>query len=443
MKEKTMNEQLQRAVQFFKSERAYQQLFQAFKNKYESLGRIGGNVTVEDFSDVELEEIGKFFGLPGGDLRAKGFISLRQFEHQLANTRFGSVRLKQLLEAYFEQELISKKEQLERKKAALQHFLRKIDQMYPLLTFWIDYLLDKKNEVRWILKIAENNPSSFKTYTQTLQKALRSLPKHPERLPVFSQRITGNPHAFDLHTDLGRIWIQLLSVYRHKKDPTQTEEVPSDTEGVNTLLQQFNIYRDDLLNFVTCANLHAETVDGIHPVFEAAANQHFVQLISLRELLLIKNVYPTMGNRIWIVENSGICATLLDYHPTVPIVCTNGQFTLATMTLLDLLAQNDCEFSYAGDFDPEGLGMAQRLLKRYPEQVQLWWMDNHAYKKANPTQSLTKERLEKLRSITEKPLLEVANVMRKVGKAAYQEALVDQMITDLDNYVQLFKGHTE
>src|SRR5690625_2750831 len=128
--------------------------------------------------------------------------------------------------------------------------------------------------------------------------------------------------------------------------------------------------------------------------------------------------------KVWIVENSGVFSTLLDYVPTAPIICTNGQFTLATYMLLDLLANVDCTMYYAGDFDPEGLGMAARLVDRYPNHIKLWRMDQDSYEKSNPTQKLTEERLEKLKGITNVELKEVVDLMWEMKKAGYQEALI-------------------
>ncbi|MFD0954275.1 DUF2399 domain-containing protein [Virgibacillus natechei] len=95
------------------------------------------------------------------------------------------------------------------------------------------------------------------------------------------------------------------------------------------MLQHYHIYRDDLLNFVTCANFCAEKTDGsVHPVWKAAAECNTVQNLPLRELVSLDRVYPAKGNDVWIVENSGVCSTLLDYEPAIPIICTNGQFKL-------------------------------------------------------------------------------------------------------------------
>lgn len=426
-----MESQLVEAIEFFKSEHVYDKLFKLFRKKYESLGRIGGTIPVKKFSASELEEIGRFFGLPGEQLETKGTIALRAFEEQMEHTRFNTISLKQLLDAYFGETILSKKEQQQAREKCLLNFFADQEKQYPELTFWLTFIQENKKEGRWIVQFAENYPNTFIELLKKLGCAFRSLPQEVERLPMFSQRITGDPHAFDLQTDLGRMFIHVLAVHRAEIDEKSTVEIPTSTEEINVLLEQYQIYRDDLLNFVTCANLMAETGDGVDPVWKAAAKQNNVQIVPLRELIPLVSVYPGTGNVVWIVENSGVCATLLDYQPDAPIICTNGQFTLATLMLMDLLVKEGNVLYYAGDFDPEGLGMAERLLERYPDSVRLWHMNQVAYQQSNPTKSLSQERLEKLNSITDAELVEVAKEMKRIGKAGYQEALVEGMIEDI------------
>src|SRR5690625_176579 len=109
--------------------------------------------------------------------------------------------------------------------------------------------------------------------------------------------------------------------------------------------------------------------------------------------------------------------------------------------LLDFLVDGGNELYYAGDLDPEGLGMAGRLLERYEGAVRLWHMDVEAYQKSKPVTELSAERLEKLNSIQNDRLVEIANEMRRIGKAGYQEALVDLMVADI-TYGVLLVGLT-
>ena len=85
------------------------------KKKYESLGRIGGTISVSSFSAEEKEAIASFFG------KEMSRVSLAAFEQQLANTRFAGISLVELLSCYFGEPLVTKKEQqqeIEREKEA-------------------------------------------------------------------------------------------------------------------------------------------------------------------------------------------------------------------------------------------------------------------------------------------------------------------------------------
>lgn len=419
---------VQEAVRFFTNERVYGKVFRAFRKKYESLDRIGGTISVREFSAEELEEIGRFFGQPGDVLKKKGTISLLDFEKQLESTRFSGIGLKRLLDAYFGEEIISKKIQREQKEQARTLFFQELATAYPELAFWL-LALPEQPEGRWIVAAAEKTPDIFRANVGRLHRAFTSLPIEAERLPLFSQRIMGDPHAFDVQTDLGRMFLYLLASERARESGVL--EVPASTEDMNELLQKYNVFRDDLLNFVTCANLLGETAAGVHPVWKVAAKENSVQLVPLRELAVLEKIYPASGHTVWVVENSGVCATLLDHEPTAPIVCTNGQFTLAAIMLLDFLVDSGATVYYSGDFDPEGFGMANRLVKRYGESVKLWHMGVDAYQKSRPLKKLTSERLEKLNGIEAGGLRDVVESMQKLQKVGYQEALVAEMLADI------------
>ncbi|MBU5267131.1 TIGR02679 family protein [Virgibacillus proomii] len=423
-----MESKLEEATSFFKSEKAYDKLFKQFRKKYESLGRIGGTVPVRLFDDDELETIASFFGISKERLQKKGGIQIAHFAEQLKETKFSEVHLKELLDHYFAEVLISKKQRKKEQQQKFQTRLNLLIGKYPSLHNWLSYIKACPPEVRWMVRLAEADFFRFENMVNKLAKAIERLPESPERLPMFSQRITGDPHDFDINADLGKMFLHVLTYYKQNQAIT----VPQTTEEINELLKSFLIYRDDLLNFVTCANLLAETAnDSLHAVWKAAVETNTVQNIPLRELLSIKRIYPATGNHVWVVENSGVCSSLLDVQPNIPIICTHGQFKLAAFMVLDLLTIDNCTIYYGSDFDPEGLGMAERLLKRYPIHVQLWQMDTAAYKKSNPVKPIPTERLKQLERIEHPSLNQLVQTMKQVKKAGYQEALVKEMLKDI------------
>jgi uncharacterized protein (TIGR02679 family) len=163
---------------------------------------------------------------------------------------------------------------------------------------------------------------------------------------------------------------------------------------------------------------------------QGAVDTNSVLNMPIKELLKLKRVWPVKGNRVWIVENSSVCSTIVDEVPEAPVICTHGQFRAASWVLLDLLVESGCFLYYSGDLDPEGITMAQRLKDRFPNQVNFWKMDKVSYEETISDEDIS-NRLSKMQSITSPELLEVANALIGRQKAGYQEGLVKQLIEDI------------
>ena len=86
---------------------------------------------------------------------------------------------------------------------------------------------------------------------------------------------------------------------------------------------------------------------------------------------------------------------------------------------------------YAGDIDPEGLGIAQKLSLRYPKYTRFWKMGLDDYYKSIADVEISMERLKKLDSIFVSDLIPVAEKIREKKQPGYQEALVTEMIEEL------------
>jgi uncharacterized protein (TIGR02679 family) len=228
----------------------------------------------------------------------------------------------------------------------------------------------------------------FESEIAIIYKAYQALPSELERYPLFSQRVTGNPHRFDLALTTGRLFLHVLHVMLgYSGSPSK------QTEAVNDLLLAVNLLRDDLNNFVTLVNVLGVRKGGIHPVWQAACEEHSVLNIPLRELLLIDNVrLANNAKRVFIVENPSVFSSLVDAVSSAPLVCTHGQFKLAGLRLLDKLFEAGYILYYSGDFDPEGISMALRLFERYRGKCCFWRMDVEDYHATKPVVELGKRK---------------------------------------------------
>ena len=100
-----------------------------------------------------------------------------------------------------------------------QAFFNELRQEAPHLEKWLFYIEERGRSTRPFHSLYEKDRNELKKLIFLVERALKGLPKNGqfERLPIFSQRITKNPHAFDLDTELGRAFLHALQLALHEK----------------------------------------------------------------------------------------------------------------------------------------------------------------------------------------------------------------------------------
>lgn len=432
-----MSQVIEEIVTVFKDEPVYDKLFSEFKKKYESLGRIGGAVSLDEYSRDEIDTIARFFGLRIDILMSKGKVTLLQFEKQLKQYKGDTVNLKAVLESYFNVPLVSNKERSDLKSVELWCFFDRLKLQYPYCSPWLDYIEGKPSDSRWIYRMIDNSFEKFSSYVAILERTLESLPTNPIRLPVFAQQVTGNPHAFDRNQSTGRLLVHLLAVKRGLSN-NDAVTIPNTSEDISDLLLNYNMLKDDITNYITVANLLAKTNSNKESLWKAASETRSVLNVPIRELLDIEKLYPDQNfKEVWVVENSGIFSSILDEVPDIPLICTHGQFKLSAWKCFDLLVDGGYTLNYSSDMDPEGMGMAERLFNRYPDSVELWKMDSVCYEKAvSKDEMISAIRLNQLKNLSNTQLKEVSYELIETKSPAYQEALLDEMVEELKQKVK-------
>jgi uncharacterized protein (TIGR02679 family) len=420
-------------LKLFQNELGYHKLFVRFREKYRSFGRIGGSVKIDDFSESELESIAGFLAVSPELLKEKRKVSLKAFEEQLAKTNLEDMKLLPLLELYFDESLISKAEEKTVMANDEKDFFEGLMKEYSELAWWFQSILQKKHDTRFIQTLYKEDKKDLKNKLVTVAKAFQLLPTSGkfERLPLFSQKVTGNPHSFDRNQVAGKLLLHLLATEWSIKEKVEVFQV-KQAEVVNELLLQYGLLRDDLWSFVTCRGFTALKNDIEHPVWKAAAETGTVMNIPVRELVTVDKISPLIGKTVFVLENSGVCSAIMDEIEDQPIACTHGQFKVASWIFFDRLIEAGCTIYYAGDIDPEGLLMADRLKKRYPKNVVIWRMDSSSYLNAKSEETI-EDRIKQLKNLDDELLKMTADTMINHGFAAYQEGLVDLLIADIKN----------
>ena len=169
--------------------------------------------------------------------------------------------------------------------------------------------------------------------------------------------------------------------------------------------------------------LQKDSEGMLHPGMEGFFTMKEPILLTLYTISNLSKIY---GNkRIYIVENPAVFSWLSQKYPEESFVCSNGQLRFSAFLLLDQLSKTS-DLLYAGDYDPEGLLIAQRLKVRYKGKLKLWNYSIENYEKYRSDVILSNRRLKQLDQIDIKELRELKEAMKyHKTAAAYQESMFE------------------
>ena len=209
--------------------------------KYQSLGHLGGQIMLSNLSSLEKETIGALLGvdLSNGTLK----INYRKFNQLLQETRFEGIDYLDVLTHLDNKPIVTNKEIKSQKLLLIENFKEYFfnkycqDRCYPWL---LVYLNNDVQVNRYIYK----NKNEFLIILDKIAKALNNLPVYQNQyliLPVFSQKITGDPHFFDqdFHKKLLIDGITVLLKINKQK---------LTLHNINDILFQAGLLKDDLSN---------------------------------------------------------------------------------------------------------------------------------------------------------------------------------------------------
>ncbi len=249
------------------------------------------------------------------------------------------------------------------------------------------------------------------------------------RLAVLAARATGNPHALDRQNTAGT----LLSHVLCRRDGS---EPPENARQWKELYERNGIWVDELSSTVAAFGIHLMTEEGLHPAYEGYCLRREPCIISLANLACGVRAFGE-SEKIYVVENEMVFSELIQRLSGTPVtlLCTSGQPRTAAYRLMELLCEGNerTSFWYAGDMDPEGLDIAQRIYAGFPGRVYIWRMGGEDYEKAISQETVSERRMEMMRNLTHPVLKETAKRIREQRRAGYQEMLVGEMVGDVNS----------
>ena len=424
--------EINEAVEYFKKKPVYEKLFNEFKKKYESHGKIGGIAVLTGLSTGDKEDISGFL-MKDFTSEEEVRVSAKLFEKALLKSRFSSLTTLDILTHYFGIKLRTNKEKSEENEGKRAEYLAELtgytDKAY--IKEWLTGVFCTGADGAVVIARSYNaDKNELKIILQKLIKAIPMLPyfqggKKKELLAVFAAQAAGNPHFFDDNTLAGNLLTAFLRDYFR----FGYEDDLSEAENRSNVLFKAGLIKDTLSNDVIAYGIRGRCVDGsLHQGMEGFLHQKEPVKLSLLTLANLEETFTNSADRrIYIVENPAVFSILTSRFPEKAFICSYGQIRRAVFMLLDLFNKNTV-FSYAGDFDPEGLLIAERLKKRYGDRLIFWKYEPDIYLKYMSEEKLTKQRIKKLDGVRDAALLKIAELMREEGRAAYQESMLEEYV---------------
>lgn len=440
---------------YLKEQKIFKRLLEGFWKKYESYGMFTGTIELRNLTEHEREELEGFFGKNFHGKKSAS-ISAAKFRKAWESSRFGEISPEKVLEIYFDKKPEAKSEEKRlyeqmwkrilkesEEKAAGTHaagWLRELRealekseksdaQVCPLEIY--SYLKKRYGE-------SKDSEPEIRKQVSLVVRMINMLPYwngNVEYQAVFAAKVTGNPHAFDRGEQDSTLLAFILDWFEKQNLPgkmTDTKEAGSAKEHIFPALQtqkrylQAGILKDDLSNYTAVYGIRAWKKGGeMHQGMEGyLAEEESVQ-VSLASLTGWGQV-ECRGKQLFLVENPSVFSVLCGkWKGTRSCMCMNGQPRLSSLLLLDLLAGSGVRIYYAGDFDPEGLLIAQKLKQYYQGEFYFWHMASQDYDKAMSEKPISERRMKMLERITDSGLLPVVERMREEKRAGYQEKLIN------------------
>lgn len=400
--------------------RGFKRALDAIYSKYKSLGRIGGNIIIEKLREDERETLGKFLRQ---DIHKDEplTIDVKDFERKFNDTRFEEVGFLDMLEGVLKRRLITGKKLAEEEEQARAALLDSIEEQFrdDLIQSFLDDI--KANPIKYKIvygRMAEKD--KLKMDLLNVCRAVNTLPQGlKESLPVFAARIASDPHYFDMDTEQGKLLLKALSFKSNC-------EYPENAEDRAELLYSNGIMVDELSNTVLIYGLDAYGKGCENPIWKSAKENKQPLVVSLYNLNSIESIKST-GGFVVVVENPSVMAVLIHELPGISCICTSGMPNIAGLQVLSLIHESGDDIYYSGDFDPEGVLIADKLWRRFPD-IKLLCFDKMHYTLSISGVIIDDKRIKKLSKLQNEGLQRMAGYIKETALAGYQEKIIKEIL---------------
>ncbi len=406
-----MNNISKQLAAYLKTKKGLTRLMNKLKEKYIALSRPSGTVIINNITEEESTDISNLLGKrikKEDNLKT----SFKEITKKINQGKYNGFNWEELLYAYFEEKLITKKERNLNKQEEENCFYQKLykknkDKKYVEV---LKNIIEKDDIIIKTVKQKYNkNKNALQEELENILLLLDSIPTTPTSLAVYSS-ITGNPHYLDLNKSTSTFFLKILSRIKNI-------EFEDKNEVKINILSEINVYTDPVSNYVITYKLIGNTI-----LNELNKNNEVVNL----NLLNVKNLdkLSTESKEVYVFENPSMLTSLMNLF--VPIIITSGIPNLSLYTILQKLEESNIKIYYNGDFDPEGLLIAEKLKLRFPK-IKLFCYDIIDYNNAKSKEKISSSRLKKLDNINIEELQNIKKILLESKISAYQEQNLDRI----------------
>lgn len=399
------------------------------KKKWISNGHLTGKITLNNISDKEKRDIEGIMGI-----HFSNSLNAKDFESAITqNPVFGDCDIKEILELYFGTKLITSKEKKLIKKNEDEFFfesLRKIlddingnEQLYNWL---IKMKTNKSFGYITLQRLRKTKPNDTLTICSSVFKGINEINQNIYPIAIFASKISGNPHFLDRNSGDGSTLFVSILAYIFEED------YPADSKSWYELLEKANLIKDEIAGSLAIYNVQLLKDNTAHQGAYWCYKYKQPFMLAYCNLNDIDKG-TTDNNIVYVVENEMVFTTLQKEikDRNIALICTSGQPSLTAQKLIELLVKGNNRIFYSGDIDPEGLGICDRLWKKYPNNITPWLMDKNDYLASISNEKVSNQRLSLLDKIENPILKETSILLKENKKAAYQENMISIFIDQL------------
>lgn len=380
------------------------QLFDALKEKYYKTSKLSGTIKIIPKTKEEVTEIEKLIR-NGKYLKQNeiNVIKINDIRKGIAKTKFSSHSLEDILNHLYGN-IISKK--TIRENITKENLIKYNEFISKYKETSIMNLLIKMPEKEIINYINKNEE-----LLNNVCLALLNIPDVPTLLSVFSTDITKNPHYFDLDTKSSNLLIKFLSQLNN-------EAVPKNRTKKINILKNNNIVTDSYSNFVITYNLWGEDYLNI------LSNKKEPVILNINNIINLTKV-NSKNNKILILENPSPLDYITKIDTNYGIIIGGGNPNAALYELLDKFENH--VFLYHGDYDPEGLLIADKLKQKYAN-LELILYNKELFEKSKSDKKINSSRIKILDNVSSISLQEITKMIKKTNTVGYQEKVISDII---------------